>query len=97
MWTMRLKVGADGLVTVAGQSDSIPPGEIEVRGTDDGNRAVLTVRQRDERGRFVVSAHHTRDRAEEALDQAEDTADTIAAAGGEAIVTVGVAGEIPAA
>lgn len=97
MWSVRLHTGDDGLVTVAAQSDGIPPGEIEIRGTDDGNRAVLNARQRDTRGRFIVSAHHVRDRAEEALEQAEELADVVDQAGGTTTIGVTVSGAVPAA
>lgn len=78
MWTIRLKVRPGGRVEVEDVSAGIPAGELEIRGTDDGNRAVLEARQRDQEGRFVVCAHHRRDRAEEAMHDLE-------AAAGEAI------------
>lgn len=96
MWAITLKVHDSGLIQVTGFSDGIPAGEIEIRGTDDGNRVTLNARQRDARGRFLVSAHHTRDRAEEALDRAEDIAEAVTEAGGEAAIGVTVDGEIPA-
>jgi hypothetical protein len=95
MWSLVLKVRANGSIDLASVSDGIPAGEIEVRGHDDGNRVTLNVRQRDEKGRFVASAQHTRDRAEEALEQAEGLAEAVTGAGGEAVVSVGVTGEIP--
>lgn len=67
MWMIRLKVREDGGVQVEDVSAGIPAGELEIRGTDDGNRATLEAKQRDARGRFTVCAHHRRDRAEEAL------------------------------
>lgn len=80
MWTLRLRIRDDGSVDLASISDGIPAGEIEIRGTDDGNRVTLNARQRDARGRFTVSAHHTRDRAEEALHDLEACADEAIAA-----------------
>lgn len=97
MWHLTLKVHDSGTIQVTKLSEGIPPGEIEVRGSDDGNRATLVVRQRDPRGRFVASASHTRDRAEEALEQAEQVAQVAEAAGGEAAIGVTVAGEVPGA
>ena len=81
MWSVKLKVLADGGVTITDTSYGIPAGEIEIRGCDDGNRVTLEARQRDPQGRFTVSAHHRRDRAEEALHDLE-------AAAGEAIAVV---------
>lgn len=94
MWSLKLKVHDNGLIQVAGFSEGIPPGEIEIRGGDDGNRVTLNARQRDTQGRFVVSAHHTRDRAEEALGHAEEIAEAVTEAGGKAAVGVTVAGEV---
>ena len=85
MWTIRLKVLPDGGVTVDDVSYGVPAGEIEVRGGDDGNRVALEARQRDPQGRFVVSAHHRRDRAEETLHQAEAMADDLETAVTEAV------------
>ena len=82
MWTVRLKVLPDGGVTVEDVSYHVPPGELVLRGCDDGNRVTLEARQRDPDGRFVVSAHHRRDRAEEALHDLE-------AAAGEALPVAG--------
>lgn len=96
MWSVKISVGQDGTPHVDSFTSDVPGGEIEVRGYDDGNAAVLTVRQRDHHGRFVTSAYHRRDRAEEALDRAEDLAAAVTDAGGTAAVTVAVAGEIPA-
>ena len=96
MWSIKLAVDHDGCVVPLAISEGIPPGEIEIRGGDDGNRAVLEIRQRDPQGRFVISAHHRRDRAEEALYRAEDTAEAVVAAGGQAAVEVGMTGEMPA-
>jgi len=95
MWSIKLKARPDGGVQVAEVSYGVPAGEIEIRGSDDGVKAVLDVRQRDPEGRFVISAHHRRDRAEEALRDAEETAEAITGAGGEAEIAVAVAGEIP--
>jgi len=80
MWTIRLKVLPDGGVAVDDVSYGVPAGEIEVRGGDDGNRVALEARQRDPQGRFVVSAHHRRDRAEETLRDLETAADEAIAA-----------------
>lgn len=93
MWSLTLKVHPGGLIQVTGFSEGIPPGEIEIRGSDDGNRVTLNARQRDAHGRFTVSAHHTRDRAEEALGRPEEVAEVVDEAGGEAAVTVAVTGE----
>lgn len=95
MWGITLRVDSNGIAVITSLTDGIPPGEIEIRGSDDGNRATLTARQRDARGRFTVSAHHTRDRAEEALGAAEDLAGAVTGAGGAAAVEVGVTGELP--
>jgi hypothetical protein len=97
MWSLKVKVHPGGLIQVTEFSDGIPPGEIELRGADDGTRVTLNARQRDAHGRFVVSAHHTRDRAEEALERAEDIAEAVTEAGGEAALEVGVTGEVPGA
>ena len=97
MWHLTLKVHDSGTIQVTGLSAGIPPGEIEVRGSDDGNRATLVVRQRDPRGRFIASASHTRDRAEEALEEAEHVAEAVEAAGGLAEIGVAVTGEVPQA
>ena len=71
MWQLTLKVRDDGGVELTGLSEGVPPGEIEIHGSDDGNRVILEAKQRDEKGRFVISAHHRRDRAEEALHDLE--------------------------
>ena len=71
---MKLKVREDGGVQVAEVSVGVPAGELEIRGSDDGNRVTLEARQRDPQGRFIVSAHHRRDRAEEAFGHAVDAA-----------------------
>jgi hypothetical protein len=81
MWSLVLKVRPNGSIDLASVSDGIPAGEIEVRGHDDGNRVTLNVRQRDERGRFVASAQHTRDRAEEELEKVEELAESYVPAG----------------
>jgi hypothetical protein len=74
MWQIKLGV-VDGRVIITGTTEDIPPGELEIRGSDDGNRVTLEVKQRDTRGRFVASAHHRRDRAEEMLHDLEAAAD----------------------
>jgi hypothetical protein len=95
-WSIKLRVRPDHGVETVFTTMGIPAGEIEIQGCDDGNAAVLTVRQRDESGRFVTSAYHRRDRAEEALERAEELAGAVEDTGGEAAVTVTVTGEIPA-
>lgn len=92
LWVLHVTV-EDGIPRIAGFSPGLPAGSLEVCGNDDGNRAVLEARQRDTRGRFVIGAYHRRDRAEEALEQAETAADAVTAAGGEAVITVAVEGE----
>lgn len=96
-WSLTLKVHDSGLIQVTGFTEDIPPGEIEVSGSDDGNRVTLEARQRDAHGRFVASASHVRDRAGEALHDAEHVAEVVEAAGGEAAISVTVAGEVPGA
>lgn len=83
-WTITLKIRPDGGAEVVNVSYGIPPGELEIRGRDDGNRATIAVRQRDGHGRFVIAAHHTRDRAEEAVHAAEDTLEAMTVPGPEA-------------
>jgi hypothetical protein len=87
MWSITLRVLESGTIEATSVTGGIPPGEIEVRGHDDGNRVTLHVRQRDEDGRFVTSAQHTRDRAEEALEEAEELAQAVAEDGGQAVVS----------
>ena len=87
MWNLTLTVSEDGHIHLKGMSDGIPPGEIEITGTDDGNRVVLEARQRDPQGRFVIAAFHRRDRAEETLEQTENRTSTI---------TTGAGTELPA-
>ncbi len=80
-YTITLRVAADGGVECE-PGYGIPAGEFEIEGSDDGIRVSVSVRQRDERGRFVVSAHHVRDRAEEALEAAEKAVEAGADAAG---------------
>lgn len=95
MWSVKITTGQDGTPVVDSFTPDVPGGEIEVRGHDNGIAAVLTARQRDQHGRFVTSAYHRRDRAEEALDRAEDLAEAVTGAGGAAAVSVAVAADIP--
>lgn len=67
---IRLRVLQDGGVRCE-PGPGVPAGEFVIAGEDDGNRVTLSVSQRDAAGRFVASAHHVRDRAEEALVAAE--------------------------
>jgi hypothetical protein len=92
-WTITIKAEENGLLVVSGISGEIPVGTYAVEGSDDGNRVRLAVRQHDAEGRFVTSAEHVLDRAEKALHEAEEAAQAITQAGGEAEVGVAVAGE----
>ncbi len=83
-YTIILRVLPDGGVECE-PGYGIPAGEFEIEGSDDGIRVSVSIRQRDERGRFVVSAHHQRDRAEEALHEAEEVASAVEAAVTEAV------------
>jgi len=95
MWSIKLKARPDGGVQVAEVSYGVPAGEYEIQGSDDGNRVRLSVSQRDRHGRFVTSAGHVLDRAASALHEAEETAEAVTEAGGEAEIGVAVAGEVP--
>lgn len=72
-WSPRVTVPGDRAGEVIFTGD-VPPGEYEIRGHDDGNRAVLTARQRDTRGVLAADACHRRDRAEEAPERTEAAA-----------------------
>ena len=91
-YTITVRVREDAL-TISGIAGEIPPGTWTIEGSDDGNRIHLAVHQHDAEGRFVTSAEHVRDRAEAALHDAEETAQAITGAGGEAAIGVAVAGE----
>jgi hypothetical protein len=93
-WSIRIST-VDGYPVVTGITDPgvFPRGTFEITGSDDGNQVHLAVRQHDAEGRFVTSAGHTLDRAEKALHEAEETAQAITQAGGEAEIGVAVAGE----
>ncbi len=81
---IRLRVLADGGVRCE-PGPGTPAGTFVITGDDDGNKVTLSVRQRDRHGRFVISARHVRDRAEEALHDAEAVASVVEAAVTEAV------------
>ncbi len=83
-YTITLRVAEDGGVECE-PGYGIPAGEFEISGADDGIRVSVRVRQRDAKGRFVVSASHERDRAEEALHDAEEVASAVETAVAEAV------------
>ena len=100
MWSLTLKIHEGGTIQVTEFTQDLPPGEIELRGADDGNRVTLEVRQRDSQGRFVASAQHRRDRAGEAPGQAEaevEVAKDFAAGGFVTSESSTTAGQVPGA
>ena len=94
-WSIKIST-VEGYPVITGVHDPgvFPRGTFEITGSDDGTRIHLAVRQHDAQGRFVTSAEHTLDRAEKALREAEDTAEAVTEAGGDAEVGVAVAAEV---
>lgn len=94
-YTVSIRV-RDGAAEIAGTAGDLPDGTWLIHGAAAGPRVLLGVTQHDAEGRFVTAAGHVLDRAAKALREAEDTAEAVTEAGGEAAVQVTVEGEISA-